>query len=335
MRYVASLPPRGGVPKYFLTKVWGFSPHDYPVLGFPVGGGLNKFLKESRLDDWVVVAGTKGDNTSADERGRLLGMMRLGRNMVPVVRVLKSLGTKIPRAHLRADGSYRWPTGLPMVEARRFVDAPDLDEVFGKYHWRQEWATYALDLTEKFEPDAIARLLALPTERVSVTLSPIIARQTVVDDVLELNRRPGPTGPAPANHRNAVDRDPPWGSAYLFRLRGRHDSLSGLPILKVGRAVDVAERLGTLNRGLISTVTGYLWEYADEWRFWTENQAHAFEQAVHARLAGHVVEGQTEVYRMREDDLRSEWMNVFTQGKWALHVAAEVGSSAQENGGDE
>ena len=121
------------MPRYFLTKVWGFSPDRYPVLGFTPNGGCNKFLKESHPDDWVVVAGTKGVETSPEERGRLLGMMRLGRNSVPVEEVLHSLGTPIPSEHRRESGEYKWPTGLPMVEARRFVEKPDLAPIFGDY----------------------------------------------------------------------------------------------------------------------------------------------------------------------------------------------------------
>ncbi len=305
------------MPKYFLTKVWGFSPDDYPVLGFPEGGGLRKFLKESDPDDWVVVAGTKGPETSPEERGRLLGMMKLGRNTVDVVDVLTSLGTPIPAEHRRDDGSYRWPLGLPMVHARRFVDIPDLDSVFGKYHWRQEWAAFALELSAKFPAEVIERLATLPTERVDITASPIIAAQAAVHETLGLNRV-GPTGPGPSDHRDAIDRNPGWGCAYLLRLRGPGGWTPTLPILKVGRAVDVEARVRTLNRALLGSVTGYKWEVVMEQRFSDEPRAHAFEQALHERMFARRVKGQTEVYSVAQGDLESEWAAVLSAGKWAI-----------------
>ena len=58
--------------KFFLTKVWGFSPETYPALGFNREGGRHKFLKESSPGDWVVLVGTRDAPTRPEERGRFV-----------------------------------------------------------------------------------------------------------------------------------------------------------------------------------------------------------------------------------------------------------------------
>lgn len=64
--------------RLFLTKVWGFDPEIYPALGFNSDGARRNFLRASSPGDWVVFAGTLGQETNADERGRLLGRVQLG-----------------------------------------------------------------------------------------------------------------------------------------------------------------------------------------------------------------------------------------------------------------
>lgn len=305
------------MPKYFLTKVWGFSPDDYPVLGFPQSGGLEKFLRESTSGDWMIVAGTKGQETATGERGRLLGMMRLGRKVVDVVAVLESLGTPIPPEHRLGDGQYRWPRGLPMIEARRFAGQPDVAEIFGDYLPGQEWAAFAIDLSGRFPPAVIKRVAELPTEPLNIARSPIIAAQVAVHDALGLHRL-GPTGPGPSDHRAAVERTSTWGFAYALKLVGPSAWRPTFPVFKVGRSIDVAKRAEELNSGLLPFVTGFRWQVVMQQRFRDEAEAHAFEQAVHERLRNKLVRDEREVYQLRQGDLEAAWMTVFQSGEWSV-----------------
>lgn len=302
--------------RYFLKKVWGFSPDSYPVLGFPPSGGRSKFLREGSPEDWVVLAGTKGPETDEEDQGRLLGMVRLGSSPVDVEAVLLSLGTPIRKIDRKENGDYRWPEGLPMIEARRFVDRPDVSLVFGNYLPGEEWAAYAICLDKKFSPEVVSHLASLPTEPIDITLSPIIAGQVAVHEGMRSNRG-GPTGPAPSDHRDAVDRAPTGGFGYLFRLRVPNSARGSTPVFKVGRAVDVEARRCDLNRGLLTSVTGFSWEHVTAQRFQTEDQAHRFEQALHARLRRYLVEGENEVYRMPPGDIETEWMGIYRSGEWA------------------
>jgi hypothetical protein len=92
--------------KFFLTKAWGFSPETYPTLGFNSEGARNKFLKESKPGDWVLMAGTRGEPTHPKEQGKLLGKAQLGTDQIDVEEVLKSIGSEIPPNHYNDDGRY-------------------------------------------------------------------------------------------------------------------------------------------------------------------------------------------------------------------------------------
>ncbi len=110
--------------RVFLTKVWGFSPESYLALGFNAKGARIKFLRESQPGDWVILAGTRGFPTASEFQGRLLGKVQLGKDEVDVEEILHSIGTDIPDDHYSEDGKYRWPFGLPMINAKRFTDLP-------------------------------------------------------------------------------------------------------------------------------------------------------------------------------------------------------------------
>lgn len=297
--------------KLFLTKVWGFQPEDYPLLGFGTEGGRRKFLRESEPGDWVVLAGTREAPTAVENRGRLLGMVQLGSEQVDVEEVLSLIGSQISDDQYHADGTYRWPFGLPMIEALRFPDRPDLAETLGSYLSGPQWAAYALDVTDVLGDDARTKLLALPTEPVAIGEAPTIIRQRDKQNALVLNRATGLTGPAPSNTRAESEGSDSAASTYLLELQGKQD------VWKVGYSADLHERLMTLNRGLVPGVTGYSWKLVLIQKFPTKDQAFRFEQALHERLHPHHVEGDREVYAMPSGDVKHIWVDVFKRADWA------------------
>lgn len=299
--------------RVFLTKVWGFTPDVYPALGFNTEGARRKFIRESSPGDWVVLAGTKGKETNPEDRGRLLGMIQLGAQEVDVEAVLKSIGTPIPPEHYLEDGSYRWPYGLPMLTARRFVGAPDLSETLGSYLRGMVWAAYAQDVSVKVAPDAPQTLMALPWAEVSIIEAPEIRRQRGVQDALQLNRKQGATGPGPSTERGGSSRSAGMAAAYVFKLQGGRR-----PAFKVGYSGDVDQRLSDLNKGLVTAVTGCSWSLVTQQHFADEQIAYRFEQAMHARLRRHLVDGETEIYTVRRGELDTVWAEVLFSGSWAL-----------------
>src|SRR5687767_13946475 len=117
--------------KLFLTKVWGFDPEVYPALGFNSPGARLNFQRASSPGDWVVFAGTLGDETDDHERGRLLGRVQLGKEEINVEETLRSVGYDIPANQYNPDGKYKWPYGLPIISALKFPGKPRLKDVLG------------------------------------------------------------------------------------------------------------------------------------------------------------------------------------------------------------
>jgi len=299
--------------RIFLTKVWGFSPEVYPALGFNTEGGRLKFLRESGPGDWVVLAGTRAAPTKPNCQGRLLGKVQLGTEQIDVEEVLRSIGTKIPAEHYREDGKYRWPFGLPMISARRFPDLPDLAQLFGDYLSGTQWASYALEIGETLGSKAKATVEALQTVPADIVEAAAIVRQRERQRALVLNRARGPTGPGPSTSRTGSEREVGAASAYLFELQG-----GTCKVFKVGYSADAEDRLVSLNKGLISSITGYSWKLVLTQEFATENQAYAFEQILHDRLRQYRVDGEQEIYSIARSAIHTVWVDVFFQSDWAV-----------------
>ena len=297
--------------RIFLTKVWGFNPEIYPALGFNSEGARHKLLRESKPGDWVVLAGTRGAPTPTEQRGRLLGRVQLGTEEIDVEAVLHSIGTKIPEESYLENGRYRWPFGLPMISAERFPDLPDLAQLFGNYLSGTQWASFALDIEASLGSEARTKIDALRTEPVKIVDSPIIIRQRDRQKSLELNRSGGRTGPGPSTARSASEREPSAAFAYVLELVGGQRQ-----IYKVGYSADFEGRITFLNKGLVSSVTGYSWRLAKIQSFPSEKLAYSFEQDIHKHLRRFLVDGEQEIYCVGRKELESAWVDIFFRGEW-------------------
>lgn len=310
--------------RLFLTKTWGFSPRSYPVLGFSRGGGRDKFLREATSDDWVAVIGTTTAPTIPEERGRLLGRMRLNtRRLVSVEQVLCELGTDIPEDHYNEDGSYKWPEGLVMLEAERFEPMPRVRDVLGHGLPGFHWVSYALDAAaqDSVGPAGVDAILACPRVAVPVTPVPTVLREAAIDRVMKGQRSFGPTGPPPSFSSSGCTRTEGEGVAYLLQLQ-RQDrrgsrAWSPVPVFKVGKAADLDQRLATLNKEIRPGITSCRWVLRRFVPFETERQAYAFEQAVIAALRRRRVEGERECFDVAEREVAQRWENVLFDGAWA------------------
>jgi hypothetical protein len=311
------------VVKVFLTKVWGFNPEEYPVLGFNSEGGRRKFLRESGPSDWVVLAGTRDAPTPPEQRGRLLGRVQLGTQEINVEEILRWVGTQIPNEHYLEGGRYRWPYGLPMIAAERFPELPDVAQLFGSYLTGTHWASYAIDLEAAFGSEILKTIEALGAEPVGILEVPAIIRQRERQRALARNQSEGPTGPGPSDHRKGIVRNSGRAWAYLLKLEGGKDN-----VFKIGFSQDVESRLATLNKGLLSTLTGFSWRLVERLAFGSEEQAYKFEQEVHGRLQRFRVETELEVYLVNQQQIESAWREVFFEARWAAPMqVAEADTS--------
>lgn len=298
--------------KVFLTKVWGFNPEEYPVLGFSSEGGRRKYLRESRPGDWIVLAGTRGAPTPPEQRGRLLGRVQLGTQELDVEEVLRSLGTDIPTDHYLRGGRYRWPFGLPLVEAERYTGLPDLAEVCGSYLPGTQWASYAIDVDNALGSEVLHRIEALSTEPAHILDVPAINIQRERQRILARNRRQGPTGPGPSDRRIGSDRNPGEASAYMLRLEGGRDS-----VFKIGFSGDVMSRLETFNKALLPSITGFSWRLVETLAFESEEQAYQFEQEVHRHLQKFRADSELEIYLIDQQEIEAAWKAAFYEGGWS------------------
>jgi hypothetical protein len=309
--------------KVFLTKVWGFNPKEYPVLGFNSEGGRRKFLRESGPSDWVVLAGTRDAPTPPEQRGRLLGRVQLGTQEINVEEALRSVGSQIPNEHYLEGGRYRWPYGLPLIAAERFPELPDLARLFGSYLTGTHWASYAIDLEAKFGSEIIRTIEALRAEPVAILEVPAIILQRERQRALARNHSEGPTGPGPSGHRKGVVRDTGRAWAYLLKLQGGKEN-----VFKIGFSQDVESRLATLNKGLLSTLTGFSWRLVERLAFGSEEQAYKFEQEVHRHLQKFRIDIELEVYLVNQQQIELAWREVFFEARWAAPMqVAEADTS--------
>lgn len=297
--------------KYFLTKVWGFSPETYPILGFNSEGARSKYLGESEPGDWLLLAGTKSFPTHPDQQGRLLGKVQLGIDQVDVESILKSINTPIPDDHYNEKGKYKWPFGLPMIKGEHFVDTPDLADIFGSYLTGMQWASYALDIVEKLGSDVLEKIEKLRIKGADIAEVPIIVKQRERHDALVYNR--SKTGPGPSDSRSGSIIDNQNGSVYLFQLLLRGEPQK---VFKVGYSSKVEERIESLNNGLVTNVTGYSWKFILEQKFPSSKQAYDYEQLIHSRLFQYRVKNEQEIYNIELKTIQSVWTDVFYRANW-------------------
>ncbi len=239
------------MPRVFATKVWGFNPARWAVLGFSRPGSRDSLVRELEPDDWVLHIGTRvtGDTASWD-RGKLLGVARLGETEISTE---NGVEPQLWVDYLdRNNGRPKWPFGLPMVEARQFVDRATLDEYdiiprFREANLGLVLGTNAVQLT----PEEAAWVLSLRTEPCALFTSHSLeaARQR---DALRRKLRKSPIPPTPGQ-RTASYEDLP-GHTYVLELVGKGAAAA------VGRADLATERglsvLGVRARFVVGLQSG-------------------------------------------------------------------------------
>lgn len=299
--------------KYFLTKTWGFNPETHPLLGFGNDGALRTYLKDSDLDSWLLIAGTKGESTSESQRGRLLGMVKLGRNQVDSEAVLGAIDVEIEHKDRDLEGRYRWPFGLPMLEAYTFDGWPYISDVFGHGLAGTVWASTARNIElAKDVPDNIVEIIdQLPITECSIHSIPEFEEE-VIRQQLERVRREyrGATGPGPTSERGGSTIKKGWPVTYILSLEG----LKRRNVVKVGYTNNIERRIKELNSGLLTPISGLKWVVSIAQPHNSGLAAYACEQMVHEKLVQYLVPGEREIYDMKINDCASALNDVHYKG---------------------
>lgn len=304
-----------GLPRVFATKVWGFEPERWAVLGFSRPGSRDALARDLRPEDWVLHIGTRvtGD-TQASDRGQLLGIARLG---TMAIATEAGVEPAFWQHNLeRNGGKPKWPFGLPMVEAKRFIGT-GLDEYqvlpsFKGANLGLVLGTNAIELS----PEEAQRVLALATEPVQLYSSPEIEDARARDDLRQkLRRAPIPHKPG---ERTSVYEDQA-AFTYVLKLVGPgvasaygENGVGGrLPrnIFKIGYAVDVKKRAETLNFAF-PNLKCLRWVPVMQQRHDTNVEAMAMEANVHALLDAYTAReaGNSETFVCEDKVLEAAWM---------------------------
>lgn len=262
------------LPKFFLTKVWGYDPTTWPVLGFGTIGGVNKLGREYNSGDWIVLAGTQSEPTQEEDRGRLLGMVQVTNMVIDVLPILISLGTTVGAETYKEDGSFKWPKGFPYLKALSFIDKPLLKQTIldrsGQYD-RAE-AAYAIELSEEH-----ARIIwQLPNVETAFPMSPLLETK------LRLNSLITNSGPVPAIGSRSSEYADGENLVYVFRI-------SNTNFYKVGRTNSIERRLAEFNKSPHAIWAKRPLEIVNSHPFQSAECAHKVEQMLHQRLNEYAV----------------------------------------------
>ena len=300
----------GRAPQLFLSKAWGFDAKGFSVFGLSTAGARDAYRRIAVPGDWILVVGTLGEETPPPLRGRILGRVQVdATTQLATAPFLREVGYEFQDNEFDENGEFRWPHGMLTLRALELVDKPDLcafaDERFG----RQGTVTL-MNLEEQLGSAVCAQILALECRELALPSHPELDRLRQLDANLRvLRRRSGATGPPPAQQSAGHARVDQGGSAYLLRLSGGKIT----PAYKIGFALDVEERIHTLNKEIRPALTGCRWSKVRAEVFPTERQAYAFEQALLERLSRWKVEGELEVVSVHESVIATAWDELVIQ----------------------
>ncbi len=252
--------------KMFATRVWGFDPTCFPIASFGSEGLCNHLLKKSAPGDILVFVGTKGHPTLPHERGKLLGYIEFGRDVVNTLDV--SDRNAYPPEAFEKNGALKWPRALVATRAWKISadDLPDLVETIGRQFTRDA-TTMAVDLSK----DEAKQILALPAVEVPLPKKKILEQLRLRNERLAPHGRS--KGPTPSARDGGGYELGQTTHTYIMQFGSR-------PCFKIGLSTDVKRRLGEVNKHIPVEVLEEAWSVLLTHEWDSENAAYIMEQAV-------------------------------------------------------
>jgi hypothetical protein len=173
--------------------------------------------------DLVVIVGTRGRETEADERGKILGLME------PTTEPVSSLEYALSHRpqHFNEDGEYRWPFGLELKHAWSFIEPRARLADLSSRRFNLDAAQGIVPL----EPSEANAILALPRAEIEL-LRPIQAVARI--EGIEAARRRAAPPPAYTYAMAVVGGGQPTfkiGWAFDVRIRQLQFNSASLPLL--------------------------------------------------------------------------------------------------------
>jgi hypothetical protein len=266
------------LPKIYATLAWGFAPEHWGAIGFSTESVRNNLADDLRKSAGLVLTmGTMGDETAEPDQGRLLGLHEMATRPVPTQEMVDPDRWA---DHLAENGGQpKWPFGLPIVSAERFLSPPLRVHLLPRLHDENLHRKLASNY-ELLTPEETARVLDLPRESV-----PEIWASSKASFITHLLPRP-PNGPPPAKGERLLSARSGPAATYCFRLQGSAlghvvrylaPSTSNLEIFKVGFSNDPVRRLSELNayfpdENTLGWVADWAQWHRDEINAWTMEQ---------------------------------------------------------------
>jgi hypothetical protein len=224
----------------YMTKTWGFGVPCGP-LQFSLRGFCDRARALLRPGDFVAIVGTFGENTPAEERGKILGLME------PSAVVISSLDyfdiSAVRNVDLDEEGNYRWPFGLELRNAWRLTEPRAALTNISSRKFNMDAAQGIVPLSQD-ESDAVLALARVPVP----LMSPFRAR-TRVEGIETARRR---AAPPPSTKRAGVmhmRRAPAF--TYAMKIEG-----ATVPAFKFGWAFDWKQRERQFNQAAMPIIGG-------------------------------------------------------------------------------
>lgn len=226
----------------YMKKTWGFGVPSGP-LQFSTQGARDNARRFLNPEDLVVIVGTQGEPTQGHEQNKILGLVE------PTKMAISSLDYLFQRRPQDFDeqGNYRWPYGLELRAAWRFLEPRAYLADVSQRNFGREGVLGLVELL----PAEEARILALPREQIEL-LQPL--RTTVRISGEEVARKRA--APPPATTRTGVMHMRRM-SAYTYAMAIEKAAPAAF---KVGWAFDYKTRQRQFNSAALPQLGGLLYK---------------------------------------------------------------------------
>lgn len=288
-----------------MTKVWGFGEPVGP-LQFSTEGWRRRARSQLRPGDTVVLVGTMGPETQADEQNRLLGLMEPTAEPVMALDYLKADREE----DFNERGEYKWPFGLLNKAAWRF-DEPRirLAEISDR--------SFAMDSAQgivPLTPAEATRVMALPRTPAALAQSIAETARMEGDDVARRRGAPPPTTTRAGTMH--MRRAPAFTYALALTAPGLGARTPTQLGYKIGWAFDWEARMRTFNHAAMPALGGLTYGPGMKHLWPSAMAAFRMEQAVLGRFekARHRKNHEI-VVGVTKDELELAWASCMAEVK--------------------
>lgn len=306
-------PELKGADKLFLTKVWGFEAGYIPIFGFSSPDGRRKYIRESSPDDWIVLAGTETGETAPENKGRLLGMIKVHRQEIDLDEFIKTLPVELPPNQFDEKGKYRWPYGFAILEARAFIDKPLTRDIFGDGLPNMGWVAYALNVVDRYGKAPVEKIAEQDSIEVKLPDYPQLKQFKSMSAMFGKKPSGGPTGPGPSFSKGATEWEDGGRWVYLLKLEG---TPPGTTVFKIGYSNDPECRLKTVRHFIVPEVTGFDWILEAKQELASADEAYQAEQEMLRRLSKHRTTENREIVVASSKEIYTVWNGVLAVRSW-------------------